>query len=59
MFKLKIDTKNDAFVDGDLVPEVVRILQVAIQKLESGEDREARLFDINGNPVGEYTLTKR
>ena len=58
MFKLKIDTKNQAF-SQDRISEIVRILEEAILKLRQGNDKQAILLDINGNVVGGYTLTKR
>ena len=54
MFKLKIDTENQAF-ESDKSFEVVRILKETITKLENGYN-EARLYDLNGNPVGEFSL---
>ena len=51
---LKIDTDNQAF-EEDKSFEVVRILKEVIQKLESGY-QESRLFDLNGNAVGEFSL---
>jgi len=57
MFKLKIDTKNQAF-SQDRISEIVRILEEAILKLRQGNDKQAILLDINGNVVGGYTLTK-
>ena len=52
--KLEIETDNQAFED-DKSFEVVRILKEVIQKLENGYV-ESRLFDLNGNPVGEFSL---
>lgn len=59
MFKLRIDTNNSAFQGEDRIIEICRILEVAILKLNQGNDKEAILLDINGNLVGGYTLTKR
>lgn len=56
MFKLRIRTDNQAFEDK--VGEVVRILEEAIIKLKEGK-KESSLLDINGNVVGNYTLTNR
>ena len=57
MFKLKIETDNAAF-DGDKTEEVIRILKDAILKLQQGNTRDI-LLDVNGNLVGEFTLTNR
>ena len=54
MFNLKIETDNSAFED-DKNFEVVRILKETIEKLEKGYN-EARLFDLNGNAVGEFSF---
>lgn len=53
MFKLSIETENDAFAE-DLPGEVARILRVAADNLERGRfDGSAfRLQDVNGNTVG-------
>ena len=63
MFKLRIGTNNVAFENGQFsgrTQEIVRILKEVIRKLESGDDNNRTiLLDINGNKVGEYTLTKR
>jgi len=62
MFKLKIDTKNAAFCgpDGEDYrgEEIVRILEDLIRQLKWGNEYGI-LHDINGNSVGEFTLTKR
>lgn len=57
MFKLRIETKNDAFTN-DRIGEITRILKEAIIKLERGET-EPTLHDLNGGIVGYYSLTKR
>jgi hypothetical protein len=57
MFKLKMDTMNAAFQP---VPaeEVARILNEVVEKLLKGHT-EGKMYDINGNPIGDYKLTKR
>lgn len=60
MFKLKIDTSNAAFEDADgdhRIQEIVRILNEVIKKLEN-RDSIRILYDLNGNPVGNYSLTR-
>jgi len=57
MFKLKIDTGNEAF-SPDATYEVARILKVASEKLEEGFS-DGTLYDSNGNKVGEFSLTTR
>ena len=58
MFKLKFKTDNAAFEGArcDRVNEVIRILNKVIQDLEQ-DDLEGNVRDINGNTVGEYSLT--
>jgi hypothetical protein len=58
MLNIKIETKNAAFEDY-AVNELVRILSHdVINKLIVGQT-EGVLHDINGNPVGQFKLTKR
>ena len=56
MLKVRIETKNDAF-EGNLRSETIRCLKDVIDRLEHFED-EANIFDINGNKVGHFKLTK-
>jgi len=56
MFKLRIETKNAAFEFSPEV-EVQRILSEVSNKLDSGDS--GTIHDINGNRVGEWTLTKK
>lgn len=58
MFRLRIETKNQAFEEDNKQIEIVRILRELILRLECG-NTEGTLHDINGNKVGEYTLTNR
>ena len=51
---LKIDTENQAF-ENDKSNEIVRILKETIGKIENGYE-ESRLYDLNGNPVGDFSL---
>lgn len=53
-FTLTISSENEAF-DGDPVPELVRLLQAAQEKLQEGQTT-ARCLDINGNRVGGWFL---
>ncbi len=57
MFKLRIETKNDAFV-GYKYEEIIRLLKEVIDKLDE-RVIEGTLHDINGGRVGEYKLTNR
>jgi hypothetical protein len=60
-FILKIDCNNAAFHGDDdeeaIVQEtnheVARILQVVTKQLLNAQD-EGKIFDVNGNAVGEY-----
>lgn len=54
-FTLSFSTLNDAFTD-DPVTEVVQVLEQAVRKLREGGQTEGKLFDTNGNRVGDFTL---
>ena len=56
MFKLKIETDNAAFDDDNDADEVARILRDVAYSLVSGT-RTGVLHDVNGNLVGNFTLT--
>jgi hypothetical protein len=58
MFQLEIDTGNAAFREQGLEREIVRILRECAVAVELGTET-GKLFDINGNSVGTFTLTKR
>lgn len=58
MFKLKINTRNDAFQE-DASAEVVNILEDVIVRLKAGSTGTKFLIDFYGNNVGEFTLNKR
>lgn len=57
MFKLKMDTGNEAFQDdgqsGHEHLEAARILREIADKLDHGK-RDGRCMDANGNIVGEW-----
>lgn len=62
MFKVEIKTGNAAFHDYDedyddyaKVSEVVRILKIVIEQLESGYTNR-KCVDLCGNVVGEWEL---
>jgi hypothetical protein len=55
MFRLKIDTGNAAF-DEMREKEVIRILKEVCADMQLG-DTKGNLHDINGNPVGSWSLT--
>lgn len=57
MLKLKFATENAAF-NGEPIYEAARLLREAAHRIEAGE-YEGRLFDINGNKVGGWTLDRR
>lgn len=52
-FTLTMDTGNSAF-ENDEGGEVARILRVAADRIEHGRTDVGRLWDANGNTVGEY-----
>lgn len=60
MFKLRIETGNAAFDDGNLAPEIARILREAAKRIEEYgfATHEHALRDINGNTVGAYSHQK-
>lgn len=53
MFDLHIETGNAAFDEGNAHLEVARILRELAKKIEQSEFMEHKLYDINGNRVGE------
>jgi hypothetical protein len=53
MFKLKFNTVNDAFLNGNYAKEIARILADVAAKVASGQ-RDGIIRDINGNKVGEW-----
>lgn len=55
MFKILIETVNDAFVDAPEL-EVARIVRAAAARIEEGYgfDEPRPLYDLNGNRVGTY-----
>lgn len=58
MLKITINTENQAFENGNLHDELARILAECVQTLEK-EQNYSKLYDINGNPVGELTIKER
>lgn len=63
MFQLTINTDNAAFGDGDNAAEaceLARILRMLAETFDSDGwvGDEGRLRDINGNTVGNWTLTE-
>jgi len=55
MFTLQISTTGSAF-EGFSGHEVARILRALAKKVESGEEVDGVLFDLNGNKCGEWCL---
>ena len=61
MFAVKItETGYDSFTESE-GPEIARILRKLADKIEGelrqSTDEGGRLFDLNGNSVGEWTWT--
>ena len=56
MITIKIKTDNAAFECGDLESESARIIRVAAQLIENGQESGA-LLDINGNTVGRFVVS--
>lgn len=55
MLTIKIDTKNDWFVEDGLIPGLNILLREIMEKLESGK-KQGVIYDINGNMVGGFKL---
>ena len=55
MFSLQISTDGSAF-DGYSGHEVARILRALAKRVESGEEVDGSVFDLNGNRCGEWSL---
>lgn len=55
--KIEIDTSNDAFVDNleHEVSTILRNLADDVSNLGIGEV-PVKIFDLNGNPVGTFTI---
>lgn len=61
MLKIRIETKNSAFDETEFrgrEEECARILRDVAQKIIDGQTYGS-LFDINGNNVGSFNLSKR
>lgn len=59
MFKLSIETDNDAFAGDNLTAELAKIMQrIVIQISDEGQHIGGGVcWDSNGNNVGEWILT--
>lgn len=55
MLLVRIKTDNAAF-EEDRDAELARILRIAADKIEHGNET-AKLYDVNGNAVGEFKIT--
>jgi len=55
MFSLQISTDGSAF-EGFSGHEVARILRALAKRVESGEEVDGNIFDLNGNKCGEWAL---
>lgn len=55
MFRLSIDTDNDAFAEGCEATETARILRTIARQLDLGQV-SGKAVDGNGNVVGKFTL---
>jgi hypothetical protein len=54
MFRLEIDTDNDAFYPW--TTEVARLLRLAADRIDRSGDCEGYLRDVNGNSVGCWSI---
>ena len=57
MLKVRIETNNDAFAI-DNREELRNCLVEVMQKLTRG-DMDGKIYDSNGNPVGNFKLTNK
>lgn len=57
VFEVTIRTDNAAFVDGDDHAEVARLLRKAADMVENDARHDGKLFDANGNHVGDFQWT--
>lgn len=56
-FSLVIESGNQAFQDGGAGPEIARLLRLTADRVEhAASDDRARLNDVNGNKVGDWSL---
>ena len=58
MLKIKIDTNNDAFQNGNRKVEIFNILDDIKNEIKRGYE-EGNIHDSNGNYVGSFKLTNR
>ena len=54
--RVKIDSDNEAFSDGNAAGEVARILRELAARIEDSHDGSGNLRDFNGNRVGHWSL---
>ncbi len=55
MITIRIRTDNAAFQDGNRADEIARILRKVADQIARHET--AKVYDVNGNRVGEVRLT--
>ena len=51
---MRIETDNEAFENGNYEFEVARIIRQVSQRITEDKEKSGRLFDWNGNMVGEF-----
>lgn len=56
MLRLRIDTDNDAFADGNGASEVAALLRNVAKKVEFGGELDGVIRDSNGNTCGQWDL---
>jgi len=56
-YTIKLNIDNAAFCD-EPKPEIARILYVLSQTINGGGATDRKLYDINGNEVGEAKITE-
>lgn len=58
MFKLEFATDNAPFEGEARRDECARILREIADKLENGSQDGAKVYDLNGNAVGRWSLSE-
>ena len=54
--RVKLDSDNEAFADGNAGNEVARILRELAEHVSDSRDGSGTLRDFNGNRVGHWSL---
>lgn len=55
--ELSFNCDNACFDHGMLFQEISRVLTTVGQMISSTENKDGRIFDCNGNVIGEFKIT--